>query len=75
MMQLVLIVLTKRKETVHNCESFGYGGITLSNIAANDLMHVSVPTEDRSIISTIGISLHPPSWTFHFIPIMDISQQ
>jgi hypothetical protein len=46
MMQLVLIVLTKRKEMVHYCETFGYGGTTLSNIVANDLMHVSVPVED-----------------------------
>jgi hypothetical protein len=46
MMQLILIILTKRKETIHYCESFGYGGTTLSNIVANDLMHISVPTED-----------------------------
>jgi hypothetical protein len=47
MMQLVLIILTKRKETICYCESFGYGGTTLSNIIANDLTHVSVPAEDR----------------------------
>jgi hypothetical protein len=46
MMQLVLINLTKRKEMIRYCETFGYGGTTLSNIIANDLMHVSVPTED-----------------------------
>jgi hypothetical protein len=46
MMQLVLIVLTKRKEMVRYCETFGYGGTTLSNIVANDLTHVSVPVED-----------------------------
>jgi hypothetical protein len=40
MMQLILIVLTKRNET------FRYGGTTLSNIIANDLTHASVPTED-----------------------------
>jgi hypothetical protein len=45
-MQLVLIVLTKRKEMVRYCETFGYGGTTLSNIVANDLTHVSVPVED-----------------------------
>jgi hypothetical protein len=46
MMQLVLIVLTKRNEMIHYCESFRYGGTTLSNIIANDLTHVSVPKED-----------------------------
>jgi hypothetical protein len=47
MMQLILIVLTKTKETIHYCETFGYGGTTLSNIIANDLTHVSVPAEDE----------------------------
>jgi hypothetical protein len=46
MMQLNLIVLTKRKETIHYCESFECGGTTLSNIIANNLTHGSVPTED-----------------------------
>jgi hypothetical protein len=46
MMQLDLIILTKRKETIRYCEMFGYGGTTLSNIVANNLSHVSVPTED-----------------------------
>jgi hypothetical protein len=46
MMQLVLIVLTKRNETIRYCETFRYGGTTLSNIVANHLTHVSVPTED-----------------------------
>jgi hypothetical protein len=46
MMQLILIVLTKRKETIRYCETFRYGGIMLSNIIANDLMHVIVPIED-----------------------------
>jgi hypothetical protein len=73
MMQLILIVLTKRKEMIHYCESFGYGGTTLSNIVANDLTHVSVPTEEGSIISIMSISLHrhhgrftsAPSWVLH----------
>jgi hypothetical protein len=46
MMQLVLIILTKRKVTIHYCELFGYGGTMLWNIIANDLTHVSVPVED-----------------------------
>jgi hypothetical protein len=46
MMQLILIVLTKRKETIRYCNLFGYGGTTLSNIVANDLTQVIVPIED-----------------------------
>jgi hypothetical protein len=46
MMQLILIILSKREETIRYCESFWYGGTTLSNIVTNDLTHVSVPTED-----------------------------
>jgi hypothetical protein len=58
-MQLVLIVLTKTKEMIHYCESFGYGGTMLSNIIANDLTHVSVPVENGQIIPIMGISHHP----------------
>jgi hypothetical protein len=46
MMQLILIVLTKRKEMICYYKMFGYDGTTLSNIVANDLTHVSVPVED-----------------------------
>jgi hypothetical protein len=46
MMQLILIVLTKREEMIRYCESFGYGGTTLLNIVANDLTRVSVPAEE-----------------------------
>jgi hypothetical protein len=45
-MHRILIILTKRKEMICYCESFGYGGTTLSNIIANNLTHVSVPAED-----------------------------
>jgi hypothetical protein len=45
-MQLILIVLTKRKEMIHYCESLRCGGTTLSYIVANDLTQVSVPAED-----------------------------
>jgi hypothetical protein len=58
MIQLILIVLTKRKETIRYCESFRYGGTTLSNIIANDLTEVSVRVEEGSIIPIMGISLH-----------------
>jgi hypothetical protein len=44
-MQLILIVLTKRKEMIRYCETFRYGGITLSNIVANNLTYVSVPAK------------------------------
>jgi hypothetical protein len=46
MMQLVLIVLTKRKEMIRYCESLGYSSTTLSNIIANNLTLVSVPAEN-----------------------------
>jgi hypothetical protein len=59
MMQLILIILTKRKETIHYCKSFRYVGTMLSNIIANDLTHVSVSIEKGSIIPIMGISLHP----------------
>jgi CTP synthase (UTP-ammonia lyase) len=58
-MQLILIVLTKRKETIHYCESFGYCGTMLSNIVTNDLTHVSVPAENGQIIPIMDISHHP----------------
>jgi hypothetical protein len=45
-MQLFLIVLTKRKEMIRYCESFGYGGTTL-NIVGNELTYVSVLVEDE----------------------------
>jgi hypothetical protein len=69
MMQLFLIVLTKRKEMTHYCETIGTGGTTLSNIIANDLMHVSVPTKNRPIIPNIwAFHIIPIIWAFHFIP-------
>jgi hypothetical protein len=46
MMQLILIILTKRKETICYYESFGYGSTTLSNIVANILTQVSVLVEN-----------------------------
>jgi hypothetical protein len=46
MMQLILIILTKRKEMIRYCESFRYGGTTLSNIITNNLTHISVHAED-----------------------------
>jgi hypothetical protein len=68
-MQLDLIVLTKRKEMICYCESFGYGGTTLSNIVANDLTHISVPTEIDIIPIIWAFHIIPITWAFHIIPI------
>jgi hypothetical protein len=69
MLQLVLIILTKRKEMIRYCKSFGYGGTTLSYIVANDLTHVSVLAENRQIIFNIwAFHIIPITWAFHFIP-------
>jgi hypothetical protein len=74
MMQLILIVLTKRKETIHYHELFGYSTTTLSNIVANDLTQVSVPAENGSNNPIMGFSLtslynglfkSSPKWAFH----------
>jgi hypothetical protein len=76
MMQHVLIILTKRKEMIRYYESFGYGGTTLSNIIANNLMHVSVPAENGQVIPIIwAFHIIPIIWAFHFIPIMGISHR
>jgi hypothetical protein len=45
-MHLDLIILTKTKETIHNYESFGYGGQNALNTVTINLMYVSVPTEE-----------------------------
>jgi hypothetical protein len=58
MMQLVLIVLAKRKERIRYCETSEYGGTMLSNIITNNLTYVSVPAEEGSIIPIMGISLN-----------------
>jgi hypothetical protein len=68
MMQLILIILTKRKEMICYCESFGYGGTTLSHIITNDLTHVSVSAEEGSIIPIMAISLHPQHGHFTQCP-------
>jgi hypothetical protein len=45
MMQLVLIILTKRKEMIRYCESFGYGGQGSQQTFLPVLTEVSVPVE------------------------------
>jgi hypothetical protein len=42
-----LTILTKTKERTYYCESFGYGGKTLSTHVSIVLTKVSVPAEDR----------------------------
>jgi hypothetical protein len=65
----VTIILTKRKEMIRYCESFGYGGTTLSNIIANDLTHVSIPIKNGQIIPIIWVfHIVQLIWAFHFIP-------
>jgi hypothetical protein len=59
MMQLILIVLTKRKETFCYCESFSYSDKCALDKHFYRSNGVSVPTEEGSIIPIMGISHHP----------------
>jgi hypothetical protein len=59
-MQLILIVLIKRKEMICYCESFGYGGKCALNKHFYRSNGVSVPTENGSNISIMGFSLTSP---------------
>jgi hypothetical protein len=75
MMQLVLIVLTKTKETIHYCESFRYGGNNALNTVANDLTHVNILAEDIKHAlkgSSTFVSTHAPSGPALSCPIMPI---
>jgi hypothetical protein len=47
MMQLILIVLTKRKETIRYYESFRYGGKCALDKRFYHSNEVSVPTENE----------------------------
>jgi hypothetical protein len=60
MMQLVLTILTKRKEMIHYCESFGYGGKCAIDKHFYRSNGVSVPIENGSNISIMGFSLTSP---------------
>jgi hypothetical protein len=60
MMLRVLIILTKRKEMIRYCETFGYGGTTLSNIVGIDLTHVIVSAEARYSMPLEGPALSCP---------------
>jgi hypothetical protein len=59
MMQLVLIILTKRKEMICYCESLGYGGKCALDKCFYHSNGVSVPVEEGLIIPIMGISHHP----------------
>jgi hypothetical protein len=50
-LKLYLIILTKIKEMIRYCETFGYGCKSALNTVTNDLTHVSVSTEDGSNMS------------------------
>jgi hypothetical protein len=69
MMQLILIVLTKRKETIRYYESFGYGGKCALDKCFYRSNGVSVPTEEGSIIPIMGISHHPHIMSFSNHPL------
>jgi hypothetical protein len=56
-----LTVLTKTKEMTCYCESFRYGGKTLST-------HVSIDLTELVYLQKMDKS--SPSWTFHIIPII-----
>jgi hypothetical protein len=57
-MQLDLIVLTKTKEMIRYCESFGHGGKMLSTHVTNDLARVSVTTKD--VLQQLVTFTHAP---------------
>jgi hypothetical protein len=57
-MQLILIVLIKRKEMIRYYESFGYSGKCALDKCFYHSNGVSVPAEEVSIIPIMGISHH-----------------
>jgi hypothetical protein len=68
MMQLVLIFLTKRKEMILYCQSFGYGDQCTFNKRFYRSNRVSIPAEEGSIIPIMGISHHPHHGYFTHCP-------
>jgi hypothetical protein len=60
MMQLVLIILTKRKEMIRYCESFKYGGKCALNKRFYRSNGVSIPAENGSNIFIMDFSLTSP---------------
>jgi hypothetical protein len=57
MMQLVLIILTKRKETIRYCELFGYSGKYALDKHFYHSNGVSLHTEEGSITPLVSFSL------------------
>jgi hypothetical protein len=57
MMQLILIVITKRKEAIWYCESFGYSDKCALDKRFYHSNGVSVPAENGSNIPIMGFSL------------------
>jgi hypothetical protein len=64
MMQLVLIVLTKRKGMIRCCESFEYGDKCALDKHFYRSDGVSVLAEEGSIIPIMNISHHPHIMSF-----------
>jgi hypothetical protein len=73
-----LIILTKTKETIHYCKSFGYGGKMLSTHVSIALMRVTVPAKDIKHTlkgSSTFVPTHAPSRLAPAWPIMPIMDQ
>jgi hypothetical protein len=64
MMQLVLIVLTNRKEMICYCKPFGYGGKSALDKRFYRSNGVSIHAENGSNIPIMGFSNHHPSGLF-----------
>jgi hypothetical protein len=70
-----LTILNETKETTSYCESFGYGGTTLSiNISIVLTEVVYMQKMDKSSPSW-PFHIIPVVWAFHFVPIMGVSHQ
>jgi hypothetical protein len=65
MMQLILIVLTKRKEMTCYCELFGYGGKCALDKCFYRSNEIIVPAENGSNISI--------EWAFQIVPLVGFS--
>jgi hypothetical protein len=62
-----LTVLTPKKEIIHYCESFGYGGKNALTDISNDLTHVCVLAEEGS--QQLATFTHTPSEPILLYPL------
>jgi hypothetical protein len=74
-MQLDQTILTKRKETIHYCESFRYGGNDALDKRFYRSNEVSVPAESGSSILIMGFSITSPYNGLFKSPLVDFSHQ